>query len=202
MACIALNYIKDSMKESVVNVHMIYDQEIVIKTGQKCILRSPRKEDAKQILSLMEDTSGETEYMLRYPEEFQLTVEDEESILEQIVESSNVIMVAAEIDGVIVANGGIHPVGTAQKTSHRAEFGISIRKEYWGMGIGSAILEAIKEQAAIAGYEQIELDVVPENMRAISLYEKFGFRQCGTIPHGFKCRGERYLDLNWMVCPI
>ena len=37
----------------------------------------------------------------------------------------------------------------------------------------------------------MELDVVSENTAAIALYEKFGFRKVGQIPHGMKRKEGR-----------
>lgn len=167
---------------------MEYYKELVLKNGRNCILRNPEEQDAEEILSLMKLTSGETDFMLRYPEEITMSVKEEENYLTNIACSPGAIMIAAVMDGRIVANGGITPIMDVYKCSHRAEFGISIEKAYWGMGIGSAIIEGILASAKQAGYEQVELDVVTENTRAIHLYEKFGFRKYGTRPHSFKCK--------------
>lgn len=40
---------------------------------------------------------------------------------------------------------------------HRAEFGISIAKEFWGLGIGQALTAACIDCARKAGYAQLEL---------------------------------------------
>lgn len=58
-------------------------------------------------------------------------------------------MISAVVDGKIVANAGFNPVSKLEKCKHRAEFGISIQKEYWGHGIGSHIMAAILETACI-----------------------------------------------------
>lgn len=47
---------------------------------------------------------------------------------------------------------------------HRAEFGISIAQEYWGLGIGRALMDACIECARKAGYVQLELNVVANNL--------------------------------------
>ena len=87
-----------------------------------------------------------------------------------------------------MGSAGIEKIGTKEKMRHRASFGISIDREYWGLGIGRALLEACIECAREAGYRQLELDVVAENKRAISLYTDEGFVEYGRNPRGFRSR--------------
>ena len=83
---------------------------------------------------------------------------------------------------------GINCVGRKEKIRHRAEFGISVDKAYWGLGIGRALTEACIECAKKAGYIQLELEVVAENRSAIGLYESAGFVEYGRNPKGFLSR--------------
>ncbi|HEX2985714.1 MAG TPA: GNAT family N-acetyltransferase [Caproiciproducens sp.] len=167
---------------------MKYYKQVQLKNGKTCILRNPNCEDAQAILHHMILTSGETENMLRYSDEIIMTEAEERTYLSDIQASSDAIMISAVIDGKIVANSGFNPVSKLEKCKHRAEFGISIQKEYWGLGIGSHIMAAILETAHKAGYEQVELDVVTDNERAIALYKKFGFNIFGTNEKAFRCR--------------
>ncbi len=86
------------------------------------------------------------------------------------------------MDGVVVGNAGITSLGTRYKVRHRAEFGISILREFWGLGIGKALMSACISCAKEAGYEQLELEVVAENSSAIALYKKAGFVEFAAIP--------------------
>ena len=87
-----------------------------------------------------------------------------------------------------MGSAGIGCVGRREKTRHRAEFGISVDKAYWGLGIGRALTEACIECAKKAGYAQLELEVVAENRSAIGLYESVGFVEYGRNPKGFRSR--------------
>ncbi|SDM61977.1 GNAT family N-acetyltransferase [Acetanaerobacterium elongatum] len=178
---------------------MKYYKCIQLKNGTDCILRNPDAKDAEMILRHMIQTSGETENMARYPDEITMTTEQEAEFLKSIESSPNAIMISAVIDGKIIANAGLHPINSFEKYKHRVGFGISIQKAYWGMGIGSAILSAIIESARLAGYEQIELDVVTSNDRAIALYKGFGFQIYGTHENAFRCRDGHYESLFLML---
>ena len=71
---------------------------------------------------------------------------------------------------------------------HRAEFGISVLRDYWGLGIGRALMRACIQCARNAGCLQLELDVVTENERAVALYKSEGFVEYGRNPRGFRSR--------------
>ena len=77
--------------------------------------------------------------------------------------------------------------------------GISVRKEYWGCGLGSYLMQLAIDQTRTNGFEQLELGVFSDNTRAIHLYEKVGFERCGTIPHAFKLKDGTYRDEIMMV---
>ena len=81
---------------------------------------------------------------------------------------------------------------------HRAEFGIALSKEYWGLGLGRALTEACIACAKEAGYTQLELDVVAENESALALYRKVGFVEYGRNPRGFLSRISGYQELVYM----
>ena len=87
-----------------------------------------------------------------------------------------------------MGSAGINCIGRKEKIRHRAEFGISVDKAYWGLGIGRALTKACIECAGRAGYVQLELEVVAENGIAIALYESVGFEEYGRNPKGFRSR--------------
>lgn len=161
-------------------------RQIVLRDGRLCVIRNPGGADAAAILNHLIRTSGETEYMLRGAEEITMTEEQEQIYLEEQERDPLALMICGEVDGTIVANAGIYPAASLRRTRHRAEFGISIRREYWGLGIGSALLGAILEAAGNAGYAQAELEVVAENTRAQALYRRFGFETYGVRPDTFR----------------
>ena len=84
---------------------------------------------------------------------------------------------------------------------HRAEFGISLKKAWWGCGAASALTERILAFAKETGVEQVNLEVRSDNKRAIALYEKFGFRKLCTFPGFFKINGEM-IDFDLMNLSI
>ena len=97
-----------------------------------------------------------------------------------------------------MGTAGIDAVGAFYKLRHRAEFGVNILKEYWGLGVGRALMEACIQCAREAGYAQLELSVVAENTRAIALYQKAGFVEFGRNPRGFRSRTAGFQEIVFM----
>ena len=166
---------------------MIFPAETLsLKDGACCIIRSAEPEDASAMLRYMKAMLSETPFLMRTPEEFDYTPEEEASILSGRKNDPRAVMLIAELDGQIIANAGISSHGKKSRLQHRAELGISVLKDYWCRGIGSALMERLVGFAAGAGYEQIELTVESKNRRALNLYLKNGFTVYGTRPHGMK----------------
>ncbi len=174
-------------------------QEITLPGGLPCTLRSPEPEDAAALLDYLRVTSGETENVVRYPEEITLSVAEEGAFLQQYANAERQVMLAVFGAGVALGSAGVSPIGNGNKLCHRAEVGISLRKAYWGMGLGTRLMKTAIDLARQMGYEQLELEVVSDNRRAKHLYEKLGFASCGEIPHGFRLRSGEYAPLERMV---
>lgn len=177
---------------------MEYHKSIKLKDGRTCILRNCTAKDGKAVLEVFNLTHGQTDWMLTYPEEMTFTVEQEAKFLQDRTDSADEIEILAEIDGKVIGTAGIGCVGRREKLRHRAEFGIGIDKEYWGLGVGHALTKACIECAEAAGYAQLELDVTAENERAIALYMSEGFVEFGRNPRGFRTRENRWQELVLM----
>ena len=104
----------------------------------------------------------------------------------------------AEVDGAAAGLAGFEPICSKYKVCHRADFGISVDKKYWNLAIGTALLKACIQCAKEAGYEQMELNVVAGNDRAIAMYEKEGFVEFGRNPKGFRSRLSGYQEVVYM----
>ncbi len=175
-------------------------EELKLRDGGHCTIRSVEPEDAERMMTYMKIMLGETPFLLRTPDEFNLTPEEEARILEGRKNDPRSLMLVAEKDGQIIACADV--CGYKQKRRlHRAELGISVRKEYWNQGIGSAMMERLIAFAVQCGCEQIELTAESKNRRAIRLYMKYGFTVYGTRPHGLKYPDGSYDD-DYLMCKM
>ena len=85
-----------------------------------------------------------------------------------------------------------------RKVGHRARFGFSGPKDCRGLGIGRVLMESCIDSARRAGYSQLELEVVADNERALSLYRCAGFEEYGRNPRGYRSAASGYQELVHM----
>lgn len=177
---------------------MKYEETIPLKNGAACCIRAAGGADAQAVCDNFRLTHEQTDFLLSYPDESSDDAEQERQFLIDRENSPKEAELCAVVGGRIVGTAGIGAVGKKEKVRHRAEFGISVEKEYWGLGIGRALTEACIACAERAGYAQLELDAVRENVRAIALYRSVGFVEYGSNPRGFRTRGGGWQELVLM----
>lgn len=177
---------------------MEYQNTIKIKDGRECVIRTATGDDAKAVYDNFNLTHAQTDFLLSYSDENSYDVNQEREFLVNKKNSADEIEICAVVDGRIVGTAGIESIGKKDKVKHRADFGISIEKDYWKLGIGRALLTACIECAKRAGYAQLELNVVDENVNAIGLYKSMGFIEYGSNPKGFRSRNTGWQELVLM----
>ena len=159
------------------------------------VIERARAEDAAALLEYLKIIGGETENLSFGPEGVPLSVEQERAYLQSQAESTDNAQYLAKVNGEIIGTASLNRKHNRMR--HRAEFGISLKKAWWGCGAASALAEAILAFAKESGVEQLNLEVRSDNARAIRLYEKLGFRKLCTFPAFFKIDG-REIDFDLM----
>lgn len=175
-------------------------REVQLKNGRKLILRKPIIEDAKGIIEYLNIVGGESENLLFGKDEFHRTVEQEKEYIKGINNNPNALMIIGIVDDNIVSVAQISS-NNIKRIVHNSEVFISVKKDYWGSGIGSAVMEEIinfgREHSTI---KNISLGVKASNHNAIKLYEKSGFEKSGVHKNYFNINGnfddEIIMDLN------
>lgn len=177
----------------------VYTERHMEIQGREYMFRSAREEDAGQLVAYLRQTTAETPYLLREPEEVTLTVEQEKSFIRAKETDDRELMLLAFDGERHVGNCSVMAAGGFARQAHRCEVAIALYQEYCGRGIGRKMLEMALDVASQMGYEQAELDVVSTNEAAIRLYEKLGFKQYGIFPHSMKYKDGSYADCVWMM---
>ena len=98
----------------------INEMEFTLKDGRKAVIRSPRDEDIQGMLDYLIITAGETDFLLRYPEDSAgsiMTVEyvdlKESSTVREAIERIRRVGVDSEtINVCYVLDSGRHLLGT------------------------------------------------------------------------------------------
>jgi len=81
----------------------------------------------------------------------------------------------AEKGGVILGGAGIYPTnGLPEATCELVK--MYLKPEARGLGLGRTLIEKCLLAAKDMGYQQVYLESMPELKKALSVYEKFGFK--------------------------
>ena len=170
-----------------------------LKDGRTATLLSPREQDINGIIEYLKISAGETEFILRYPEECgKYTYEAEKAIIDRMNAAEDEAMMICIVDGKVAGNCGIH-FNSNLKTRHRAGVAIALCKEYWNLGIGTRMFEEMEKLALTKPYVTIlELDFVEGNTRARALYEKMGYKITGIRPDAI-CLKDGTLLCEYMM---
>ena len=182
---------------------IIQDIAFTLKDGRRALLRSPREEDIPGVLDYLYRSAGETEFILRYPEECgKYTPEGEKALFDRVNAAENEAMLVCLVEGKVAGNCQIVWRNNI-KTRHRANVAIALLKEYWGQGIGTRLFqELIRIAEENRHILQMELEFIEGNTRARALYEKMGFRIAGIKPNAVRLKDGTLLNEYYMIREI
>lgn len=154
-------------------------------------IREIKISDSEDFVIFLNIVSDETNFLLSSSKERNLDIEKEAKIIRNIKREKKSSMFIAEFEERIIGSCGLH-FSKTPRISHRADFGISILKDFWGKGIATRLTENIINHAKIIGLKKIELTVRVDNERAIKLYNKFSFEIEGEIKNYFYLNDKYY----------
>jgi RimJ/RimL family protein N-acetyltransferase len=160
------------------------------------LIREAQPQDAAALLAYIECVSAETDFLTFGAGEFELTEAAEAEQLSKFAAADNQIYLLGLIEEVIVA-ALMFSAGTRPRMRHSGSLGMSVRGQYWGLGVGSLLLDALIDWARASGIvTKLNLCVRTDNERAISLYRRKGFVLEGTHRKELVVRGV-YYDTHW-----
>ena len=175
----------------------IFLKKIVTKKGKEAIIRYPTIDDVMEMTGYINTLSREDTYITFSGEQITLDSEKEYIIdLLKRIEKGNSVNLVCMIDGKVIGIAGIERKITARRRGgHIGIFGISIKKEFRGDGMGYELSTTVIDEAKkkMAGLRIITLSVYKPNEIAYALYRKLGFVEYGTLPKGILFHGE-YVD--------
>lgn len=150
-------------------------------------IRQAEIADAQSVVCFLDQIDNESDYVVFD----KISVEAERQLIAHYLGENLHLMLVAELEGQIVGLGNLI-AGTNAGQQHTAELGVCVLQKYWGMGIGSHLVEALLEYADEVGIDALTLEVVKENTRAIQLYKKFNFVACGCFHQRLRTQNSTY----------
>lgn len=158
------------------------------------MIRTGVLEDAEAVLDVQNSVISEGEYFIAVSEEFNITPEQQRDWIRSLLENERETIIVGEMNDEVV--GWIAFQSENRKRMfHKGSFGVMIRKNFRGMGIGKELIEALLDWAeANPLIEKVSLGVFSTNNRAISLYKRLGFVEEGRKIKEFKMSESEYVD--------
>ncbi len=158
------------------------------KDGREIIIRLPKKSDDKPVWKYYNKVIKETEFLARR-EAFVFSDKDKWWNRKKItdIKKKKLIQLFAEHSGEIVGSCLVER-NWAQVSEHTGLYGISVLRNYWGVGLGNRMTRHAFSIAKEIGIKMIELDVYSGNKTALNMYRKLGFRKVGVLPKWIKHR--------------
>ncbi|AVK64574.1 N-acetyltransferase [Lactobacillus sp. CBA3606] len=145
-------------------------------------VRPAEAADAAQLLALLMQLATESNTFTVDDGLGELSEADERQQIEQITRTTtNTIFVAALGEQLI-------GIGTVQATDalikQQGEVGVAVLKQYWGAGLGTALVEEVMTWFRdFSTLKQLTLTVQTRNHRAVKLYRRLGFKQVLPTPY-------------------
>jgi len=138
--------------------------------------------DAAKLLQLLKHLSHESNTFTADEGLGAISEREERQQIEQITRTTTNMIFVAVLDQRLIG------VGTVQATEGlvvtEGEIGVAVLKEFWGMGLGAALVEELINWAQdFSTLKRLVLTVQLRNVRAICLYEHLGFEKSTPKPY-------------------
>ena len=164
-------------------------KKVKIKDGRMIILRRPKMSDVNQLKDYINALIDE-DAMIRINEK--QTLKSERVWLTDLmrkIRKNKLHKFVAEYNGEIIGNVELRKqIG---RESHVAIIGLSVKKEYRRLGVGTVLMKRIlgigKQDKEI---KVIIIDVYADNKPAIKMYKKLGFKHAARLKNRVKYKGK------------
>ena len=179
----------------------MYSSEKITKDGRTLLIRETQGKDARAVLEYLDMISQETDFLTFGPGEFRLTQKEEFDYLQKCRAADYCIYLLALLEGIVIGTLSFE-AGRRPRIQHAGEFGISVLKKYWSIGIATSLIDSLLEWSIDGNIiRKINLRVRADNHRAISLYKQKGFVVEGTLKNEIFI-DDTYYDNLWMGLEI
>ena len=173
--------------------------EIKIFDGKKIIIRKFSEKDLRKVkkFQIFINSLIREEALITFNKKFSFD-QEKKWLEEQLrkMKSHRSVYLIAEINNMVIGTTQIY-LGEG-RGSHVGHFGITIKKGYRGIGLGTYLTGKVIELAKKELKPKpkiLKLDVFPINKPAINLYKKYNFKKVATIPKQREFKGRLYDEI-------
>ncbi len=170
---------------------------IFLRNNQHVTIRPAFSSEANEVAEFFKTVTEETEFLSKQADEASSPAEIGR-FLRVLELSENSLFLVAKSSGKVIGMGQV-VFCNKKKSRHRATVSVAVKKKFWGMGLGTALMQFMAAFSKKNGARQLELTVMSENKRAISLYDRQGFIVVGRIPNAYLMKDGSFCDEISMV---
>lgn len=168
-------------------------RRLLLTDGEVVYIRNPNRRDAAGFVEIMREVAAEGLYTLAQADEVDWTIPGKRADIDEHAREPGFLTLVAEGHGVPVGFLEFEN-GSRRRTQHVGMFSIFILRDWRGKGIGTVLIQTLVEWATVHPLiEKITLAVFANNIRAIALYQKYGFQIEGRCVRDIKI-GDGYVD--------
>ncbi|SJZ88978.1 Protein N-acetyltransferase, RimJ/RimL family [Pilibacter termitis] len=161
-------------------------------------IREAVPEDAEELLKTLNQIRQETDFLTMDETDMAISIEEEMEHLARIYDSENNVLLLA-LDGEKIAGTISVHADSHKRIRHIGEIGISILKDYWGMGLGRTLMqEGILWSEESGVIKRLQLTVQERNARAVHLYHSLGFQTEVIMERGAVDKEGNFLRVHLM----
>ena len=156
-------------------------KRVVLSDGSEVLLRLGESQDFEMVWRMLSTLSEESLRFLPNP-----FIREEVEEMMANVDYEKLLPVVAVVEGkpsiqtrvVAIATLGFQ-VGVSRR--HRAEFDIVVHDDLQGRGLGTILTQLMIEVARERGLKKVYLKTSTQNVRALHVYEKVGYKIEGQL---------------------
>ena len=171
-----------------------YEKEnLHLKDGRTVEIQHCSSEYAHLLASFKTALAHETNFTLHHPTQESADIEKVKAAWLSVEQDPNMLYLGAFAKDALAGQLFFKKMVPGHPwKDHLGYFGMGIRKEYWGLRLGSYLLNAADKFALKIGVKRIEAYVRTDNERALALYRKNGYEIDGTRKNSSFVDGKFY----------
>jgi RimJ/RimL family protein N-acetyltransferase len=167
--------------------------------ARNATVRNAEAADAAEVLAFRKIVADETEFLMGAADEIRRGIAQQAEHLQATLLSPVDLLVLAEVEGRVAGVAGLEG-SRLRRFAHGVTLGIAVRREFWRLGLGRALMESLLLWADTHGVVRVALEVVETNTPAIRLYASLGFEHEGRLRARRK-HGDVYVD-NYIMSRV
>lgn len=164
----------------------------ILKNNKIISIRQAQVEDAPNIVSYFNLVGGQSDNLLFGKNQYWNSTSEEIQKIKRFQESNSDLFLCGFINQTLSSICVIN-TPSSERVSHNGEVILSVAKQFWGLGIGTCMLEkAINLSRENNLLKVLHLGVRSDNYSAINIYKNLGFKEIGIYKDYFKIGGKFY----------